>query len=74
MILVNLVLLAVATCSCLASLLPLTAAQCSGSRISEDETYTVSWTVTGDSVAFEVSAVTTGWVGLGFSVDSIMVS
>ena len=32
------------------------------------------WTVRGDMISFEVTAVTTGWVGIGFSLDQKMVS
>ena len=36
--------------------------------------YTAEWTVRGDMISFEVTAVTTGWVGIGFSLDRKMVS
>ena len=32
------------------------------------------WTVRGDMIDFVVSALTTGWVGIGFSTNNIMVS
>ena len=56
----------------LVALLPLTSAQCAGTRNSGF--YMVSWNVTGDSVAFQVTALTTGWVAIGFSDDQFMVS
>ena len=46
--------------------------QCSGSI--DVGTLQANWTVQGDSVEFIVSAQTTGWVGIGFSNDQLMVS
>ena len=31
------------------------------------------WTVSGDTLSFRVSANTDGWIGIGFSVDELMV-
>ena len=46
-------------------------AQCTGSRSSG--VYEVSWSVSGGNVDFIVSADTTGWVGVGFSLTDDMV-
>ena len=36
--------------------------------------YSASWSISGDDITFEVRAMTTGWVGIGFSNDQFMVS
>ena len=46
-------------------------AQCTGSMSSSG--HEVSWTVSGENVEFTVSADTTGWVGVGFSLTPSMV-
>ena len=51
--------------------------QCSGSiNVGCDPVcdYQATWTVEGNNVRFTVSAQTTGWVGIGFSDDQLMVS
>jgi len=51
--------------------------QCSGSiDVGCDPVcdYQATWTVEGNNVRFTVSAQTTGWVGIGFSNDQLMVS
>jgi hypothetical protein len=47
-----------------------TPASCAGSW--KTAGYTAEWTVRGDMISFEVTAVTTGWVGIGFSLDRKM--
>ena len=42
-------------------------------QIVNNGAYNVSWRVVGDVVSFTVSARTTGWVGIGFSKDQLMV-
>ena len=34
----------------------------------------VSWSTEGEVASFNLSATTTGWVGIGFSRDRLMVS
>ena len=34
----------------------------------------VSWSTEGEVACFNLSATTTGWVGIGFSRDRLMVS
>ena len=46
-------------------------AQCTGSM--SNSGYEVSWAVSGENVDFTVSADTTGWVGVGFSLTANMV-
>ena len=36
--------------------------------------YAASWSISGDEITFEVIVRTTGWVGIGFSNDQLMVS
>ena len=50
---------------------PVSNAQCTGSMSSG--VYQVSWAVSGGNVDFTVSADTTGWVGVGFSLTDDMV-
>ena len=50
---------------------PVSNAQCTGSMSSG--VYNVSWAVSGGNVNFIVSADTTGWVGVGFSLTPNMV-
>ena len=50
---------------------PVSNAQCTGSMLSG--VYEVSWAVSGGNVNFTVSADTTGWVGVGFSLTPNMV-
>ena len=42
-------------------------------QIVNNGAYNVSWRVVGDVASFTVSARTTGWVGIGFSKDQLMV-
>ena len=51
-------------------------AECTGAFVPVDTNsgWFVVWTVRGDLIDFVVSAQTTGWVGIGFSLDSLMVS
>ena len=50
--------------------------ECSGAYFQSDSAsrWTMQWNVRGDMIDFVVSAVTTGWVGIGFSEDAQMVS
>ena len=50
---------------------PVSNAQCTGSMSSG--VYEVLWAVSGGNVDFTVSADTTGWVGVGFSLTPSMV-
>ena len=50
---------------------PVSNAQCTGSL--SNSSYEVSWAVSGGNVDFTVSADTTGWVGVGFSLTPSMV-
>ena len=50
---------------------PVSNAQCTGSMSSG--VYEVLWAVSGGNVDFAVSADTTGWVGVGFSLTPSMV-
>ena len=44
-------------------------------RLQDSDIYFLArWTVSGDSLSFRVSANTDGWIGIGFSVDELMVS
>ena len=57
------------------SLVPsLLVAACSGTFGVAGGAYNGSWRVEGDEVIFTVAAQTTGWVGIGFSLDQLMVS
>ena len=56
------------------NVLPLADAICSGTRFSTNGVYNVTYDVSGDSITFTIQAQTTGWVGLGFSLDQLMVS
>ena len=38
-----------------------------------DFCYNATWTVRGDDISFEIRARTTGWAGIGFSSDQMMV-
>ena len=60
--------------SLLSSATALLSSSCSGTRTSGS--YEVSWEVIDDNISyvmFNVSAVTTGWVAVGFSLDQLMV-
>ena len=46
-------------------------AECEGSLITSQ--WSAHWNVTGDMIDFVVSAVTTGWVAIGFSENNLMV-
>ena len=46
-------------------------AECEGSLITSQ--WSAHWDVTGDMIDFVVSAVTTGWVAIGFSENNLMV-
>ncbi len=35
--------------------------------------YTASWEIVEDEITFTLSALTLGWVGIGFSFDEMMV-
>ena len=50
--------------------------ECQGSYIAlgNEPHWSVQWTVRGDLIDFVVSALTTGWIGIGFSEDPFMVS
>ena len=50
--------------------------ECTGSydATGNDPNWSVQWTVRGDIIDFSVSAQTTGWVGIGFSANTGMVS
>ena len=47
---------------------------CSGLRSSSNGAYNVTYAVSGDNIIFTLQAMTTGWVGIGFSLDQFMVS
>ena len=53
---------------------PLFVAACSGTFGVAGGSYNGSWRVEGDEIIFTVAAQTTGWVGIGFSLDQRMVS
>ena len=46
---------------------------CRGVRSLSNGAYKVTYTVSGDSITFVLQAQTTGWVGIGFSLDQRMV-
>ena len=50
--------------------------ECTGSYTPAESSrsWAVQWTVRGDLIDFVVSADATGWVGIGFSENSEMVS
>ena len=50
--------------------------ECTGSynATGNDPNWSVQWTVREDMIDFNVSALTTGWVGIGFSENDLMVS
>ena len=48
--------------------------ECSGTRSSSNGVYSMTYAVNGDTIRFTVQAQTTGWVGIGFSLDQLMVS
>ena len=50
------------------------AVSCSGTFGVAGGAYSGSWSVVRDEVIFTVAARTTGWVGIGFSLDQLMVS
>ena len=47
---------------------------CFGSRSASNGAYNVAYSVRGDTITFALQAMTTGWVGIGFSLDQLMVS
>ena len=47
---------------------------CFGSRSASNGEYYVAYSVSGDTITFTLQAMTTGWVGIGFSLDQLMVS
>ena len=47
---------------------------CSGTRSSSNGVYSMTYAVNGNAIRFTVQALTTGWVGIGFSLDQLMVS
>ena len=52
-------------------------AECTGERSAPGanaQDWSVQWTVRGDMIDFVVSATTSGWVAIGFSLDTVMVS
>ncbi len=49
------------------------APECSGSLMSNGSGYTASWEIVEDEITFTLSALTLGWVGIGFSFDEMMV-
>ena len=46
---------------------------CSGTRFSSDDVYSMTYAVNGETITFALQATTTGWVGIGFSPDQLMV-
>ena len=46
---------------------------CLGVRSSSNGAYNVTYEVRGDNITFLLQARTTGWVGIGFSLDQLMV-
>ena len=46
---------------------------CRGMGSSSNGVYNVTYTVSGDNITFVLQAQTTGWVGIGFSLDRLMV-
>ena len=46
---------------------------CSGTRFSSDAVYNMTYAVNGETITFTLQATTTGWVGIGFSHDQLMV-
>ena len=50
------------------------AVSCSGTFEVAGGAYSGSWSVEGDDIIFTAAAQTTGWVGIGFSLDRVMVS
>lgn len=48
-------------------------AECSAEMTAQGGTYMVAYSAVGNRVDFTVSASTTGWVGVGFSDDTMMV-
>ena len=47
---------------------------CRGDRVTSNGLYEMTYFVEGDAVDFTITVETTGWVGLGFSTDQLMVS
>lgn len=50
---------------------------CTGSYVASASgalDWSVQWNVRGDEIDFVVSAVTMGWVAIGFSEDTLMVT
>lgn len=42
------------------------------STVLSDGIYTLSWTISGDTVWFGIQATTTGWVALGIDPETVM--
>lgn len=48
-------------------------AACFGNQNINNGEYSVNWRTRGDRVEFRLSAQTEGWVGIGFSANSLKV-